>query len=266
VHLHFEELDKVPHDAMKNLVTSVVMTINGKGQKQYEVESFLRITGSTNEISKLAKNLGLEPGQRRFALFEAITHEKQQDHAFFSKLADLCRKPSVRKWFARYWLSLDISTFSPEQDRPQTKLLKDSEQDGVAPEAQFLVYLAGLQYWTCVDESGHTDTFKKEDVYWMVDVNAMFERYNAWCQSELGKPPVGGSKALSRDWKMKVGLVAEGGPLVDRKFRNAYKQEKRCWAFNRTLLRQWLKQNKVQVDEVEMEGQAPSSEAQVTPL
>jgi hypothetical protein len=250
--LHFEEIEKVPANDMKKLVTQTFSTINNKGVPQYRVDSYFRIVGSTNESSKLADYLGLEPGQRRYALLQAVSHEHKQNKAFFDEIAKLLHQDSVRKFFARYWLSLDVENFDPVGDRPRTRLMDVTERSTVPAEAQFLQYLSELPTW---DESGlqHTETFKiTTSGYWFVDINTMRERYNAWHSTSLGKAAATSSNQLSVAWNTMEGLVGslkDMAPLVYRKFSDINRKEVRAWAFHRDKLREWLRTKKYVVQE-----------------
>ena len=140
----FVLIDEIKSDAMrplmdkiKNFITCDHININPKGQTMYSVSNLSNVLCTTNHINPIE----LEPGERRFVVFQCKKVEKY-DTAYFQQLLKHLERDKVARAFYQYLKDrVDVSPFLPFQaHRPKTDAYIAMQQRNIPLVYKFLSY------------------------------------------------------------------------------------------------------------------------------
>lgn len=126
-------------DVIKDTITKSTQKIQGKGTKIREVPNYLNLVFMTNNDYALR----IDPGDRRFAIFECST-QYIGDTEHFDKFAEYMNDQAVGDAVYTMLLEEDISDYNPRSQLPQTEAKFRLQMKGVKTcEDMLCRYLAG---------------------------------------------------------------------------------------------------------------------------
>ena len=164
-------------EKIKNVITENRTVIREKYISQYDQNNYLRLFILSNNINPIE----ITYDDRRFAVFKA--HHKKPSAEYFTQLHAMKDDEEQMNILYNYFMKMDISDFSPRNDRPKTEAYDNMKKHNENPIYQFL--------WDCFIDDAEAITFstgeckrnkKTGDFY--VRSDPFFRKYKEVLQSE----------------------------------------------------------------------------------
>lgn len=172
---------KADADRLKHLITEPIIRVEQKFLDSEEVDNRLKILAATNH--QWAAHI--EPGDRRFCVVQC-SEKLLGDVAYFKSLAAKAADPAAKAAVLHLLLTLDISHFNAERDRPKTLLYAQQKAASLSGDWLFWRQVTELENFNI--GRGAKDNFPvPEPHHGWIPKGQIYHRYAAWHETSGGR-------------------------------------------------------------------------------
>lgn len=163
-------------DLLKSYITEPYLVVEKKGVDAVTVPHYANYVITTNHATPVK----IEQGDRRYF---AIKCAAPPGPEYFQRLLSAVKEPKMALRYTQYLMSLDLSNFHPQRDRPCTELYHDMMEASKPAEVEFVCWLLDQGRLSGTQEQ----CLKNTQIY---------EWYQEWMRSENPSSTVQGSRKI----------------------------------------------------------------------
>jgi len=164
-------------EKIKNMITEGHTQIREKYVSQYDQTNYLRIFFLSNNLNPIE----ITHDDRRFCVFKA--HHKKPSRNYFESLHGMIQNDTEMSILFNYLMSLDISKYSPDQDRPKTDAYNTMKEHNQNPIYKFLFDNFIKDQWRTNFESEECKKRKDKDEIFCKS-SSLFQYYKDFLSCE----------------------------------------------------------------------------------
>ena len=163
-------------DLLKSYITEPYIVVEKKCVDAGTVPHFANYIVTTNHATPVR----IEQGDRRYFAVECAPPPGPE---YFQRLLSAVKEPKMVLRYTQYLMSLDITNFHPQRDRPCTELYRDIMEAGKPMEVEFVCWL--------LDQKRLSGTHEQS-----VGNAQIYEWYKEWAHSENPASTIPGSRIV----------------------------------------------------------------------